>query len=79
MYAVKCNPNIEVMRALYEAGIKHFDTASISEVALAREHFPDASCYFMHPVKGRAAIMTANQVYNINHYVIDHENELDKY
>ena len=78
MYAVKCNPNIEVMRALYEAGIKHFDTASISEVALAREHFPDASCYFMHPVKGRAAIMTANQVYNINHYVIDHENELDK-
>jgi ornithine decarboxylase len=32
----------------------------------------------MHPVKSRAAIMTSHQVYSVDHYVIDHENELNK-
>jgi len=78
MYAVKCNPHLEVLQALYDAGIRHFDTASLEEVALIREHFPQADCYFMHPVKSRAAIMTASQVYSVDHFVVDHENELNK-
>jgi ornithine decarboxylase len=78
MYAVKCNPHLAVLQALYEAGIRHFDTASLAEIALVREHLPQADCYFMHPVKPRAAIMTAHQVYGVDHFVIDHENELDK-
>ena len=78
MYAVKCNPHLAVLQALYEAGIRHFDTASLTEIALVREHLPQADCYFMHPVKPRAAIMTAHKVYGVDHFVIDHENELDK-
>ncbi len=78
MYAVKCNPHLEVLQALYEAGIRHFDTASLAEIALVREHLPQADCYFMHPVKPRAAIMTAHKVYGVDHFVLDHENELDK-
>ncbi|MCP4333289.1 MAG: type III PLP-dependent enzyme [Gammaproteobacteria bacterium] len=78
MYAVKCNPHLVVLKALYEAGIRHFDTASLEEIALVREHLPQADCYFMHPVKSRAAIRTAQQVYNVDHFVIDHEKELDK-
>jgi ornithine decarboxylase len=78
MYAVKCNPHLVVLKALYEAGIRHFDTASLAEIALVREHLPQADCYFMHPVKSRAAIQTAHQVYNVDHFVIDHEKELDK-
>ena len=78
MYAVKCNPHLAVLQALYEAGIRHFDTASLAEIALVREHLPQADCYFMHPVKPRAAIMTAQQVYNVDHFVIDHEKELNK-
>ncbi|MCH7880687.1 MAG: type III PLP-dependent enzyme [Proteobacteria bacterium] len=78
LYAVKCNPHLEVLRALYEAGIRHFDTASLVEIALVREHFPQADCYFMHPVKARAAISTAHQVYSVDHYVIDHVKELEK-
>jgi ornithine decarboxylase len=78
MYAVKCNPHLAVLKALYEAGIRHFDTASLAEIALIREHFPQADCYFMHPVKPRAAIRTAHDVYSVDHYVIDHEKELDK-
>jgi ornithine decarboxylase len=78
MYAVKCNPHLVVLKALYEAGIRHFDTASLAEIALVREHLPQADCYFMHPVKSRASILTAQQVYNVDHYVIDHEKELAK-
>ena len=78
MYAVKCNPHLVVLQALYDAGIRHFDTASLEEIALIREHFPQADCYFMHPVKPRAAIMTSSQVYNVDHFVVDHENELNK-
>ncbi|MFK8021287.1 MAG: type III PLP-dependent enzyme [Pseudomonadales bacterium] len=78
LYAVKCNPNLEVMRLLHEAGIRHFDTASPREIALVRENFKDADCYYMHPVKGRAAIQLAHEVYRVDHYVIDHISELEK-
>ncbi len=78
MYAVKCNPHLAVLGALYDAGIRHFDTASLAEIALVREHLPQADCYFMHPVKARASIMTAQQVYSVDHFVIDHEKELQK-
>ena len=76
MYAVKCNPHLTVLNALYEAGIRHFDTASLAEIALVREHLPQADCYFMHPVKSRASILTAHEVYKVDHFVIDHEKEL---
>src|SRR3546814_7527270 len=35
LYAVKCNPHPLVLDSLYKAGIRHFDTASLPEVALA--------------------------------------------
>jgi ornithine decarboxylase len=78
MYAVKCNPHLTVLQALYDAGIRHFDTASLQEIALVREHLPQADCYFMHPVKARASIKTAQEVYGVDHFVLDHENELEK-
>jgi len=78
LYAVKCNPNLTVLKTMYEAGIRHFDTASLAEIADVREHLPQADCYFMHPVKARAAIQTAHQVYGVDHYVIDHPKELQK-
>jgi ornithine decarboxylase len=78
LYAVKCNPHPDVLRALYGAGIRHFDTASLPEIAQVRESFPDAACYFMHPVKGRAVINTSARVYEIDTYVVDHRDELEK-
>lgn len=78
LYAVKCNPHLEIIRTLYKAGIRHFDTASLAEIALIREHFPNADCYFMHPVKSRAALRTASSVYGVDHFVIDHHKELEK-
>ncbi len=78
LYAVKCNPHPMVLRALYDAGIRHFDTASLPEIALVSETFPDAHAYFMHPIKGRAVIRSAYTVYGVRHYVVDHPDELRK-
>jgi ornithine decarboxylase len=78
LYAIKCNPHPAVVRILYEAGIRHFDTASLPEIAQVRETFPDAGAYFMHPVKGRAVIQTSLRVYNVDTFVVDHMDELTK-
>ena len=78
LYAIKCNPHPTVLQALYDAGIRHFDTASLTEVATIRENFADADAYFMHPVKARASILSAHDVYRVDHWVIDHEDELKK-
>jgi ornithine decarboxylase len=78
LYAVKCNPHQRVISALYRAGIRHFDTASLPEIAQISETYPDAKTYFMHPVKSRATIKSAYQVYGVRHFVVDHVNELDK-
>ena len=78
MYAVKCNPHPVVLHHLFESGIRHFDTASLPEIAAVREGLPGAGAYFMHPVKSRAALLSAARVYDVRHYVIDHEDELAK-
>lgn len=78
LYAVKSNPMPHMLHELHDAGINHFDTASIAEIALVSRLIPDAHCYFMHPVKARTAIRDAHQEYGVRHYVIDHEEELQK-
>lgn len=78
LYAVKCNPDPHVLRSLYEAGIRHFDTASLPEIAKINELFADAHCYFNHPVKSRGALESASDVYGLADYVVDHMAELDK-
>lgn len=78
LYAVKCNPHPMVLDVLYKAGIRHFDTASLPEIAQICETYDDAHAYFMHPVKGRAVIQSAYTVYGIRHFVVDHQSELEK-
>ena len=78
LYAVKCNPHPIVLRNLYQGGIRHFDTASMQEIALVSQMFPDARCYFNHPVKSRAAIEAAYQVHGVHDFVVDHVSELAK-
>ncbi|MGF1608510.1 MAG: type III PLP-dependent enzyme [Kiloniellales bacterium] len=78
LYAVKCNPHPMVLDALYRAGVRHFDTASLPEIAQIAETYGDAHAYFMHPVKGRAVIRSAYSIYGVRYFVVDHESELDK-
>ncbi|HTJ89763.1 MAG TPA: type III PLP-dependent enzyme [Acidocella sp.] len=78
LYAVKCNPEPAVLRAVWAGGVRHFDCASISEVTLVRHLFPDAAIHFMHPVKGRTAIREAWLVNDVRDFVLDSEAELQK-
>lgn len=78
LYAVKCNPEPLVIDTLYEAGIRHFDTASLPEIAQIAETYPEAHTYFMHPVKSRAVIKAAHAVFGVRHFVVDHPDELEK-
>lgn len=78
LYAVKCNPEPRVLRALWAGGVRHFDCASPAEITLVRQMFPDASIHYMHPVKGRAAIRDAWHLHGVCDYVIDSEAELVK-
>src|SRR5262249_33271604 len=63
MYAVKTNPDENIIRALASAGMKNFDAASIDEIRLVRRIAPKARILFMHPVKAPEAIREAYTVY----------------
>ncbi len=78
LYAVKANPEPAVLHELYAAGVRHFDTASLGEIALVRGLFADAQCYFMAPSKLVGAAETAYRDYGVRHYVADHESEVDR-
>jgi ornithine decarboxylase len=78
LYAVKCNPEPKVLRALWAGGIRHFDCASAGEVRLVRQLFPDARIHFMHPIKSRAAIREAWEWHGVRDFVLDSAAELSK-
>ena len=52
LYAVKCNPEPRVLRALWAGGVRHFDCASLAEVALVRELLPHGRGPFHAPGQG---------------------------
>lgn len=78
LYAVKCNDDARVLRALHAGGIRHFDTASLAEVATVAASCPDAVCHYMHPVKSREAVATAYAEFGVRCFALDHPDELRK-
>jgi ornithine decarboxylase len=78
MYAVKCNPDPIVLRCLWDGGVRHFDCASLAEVALVRGMFPTAGIHFMHPIKSRPAIADSYAVHGVRDFVLDSAVELQK-
>ena len=76
MYAVKANHARPVLDHLYAAGIKHFDVASLAEVQLIRERFPNAKLSFMAPVRIRGAAGEAFRKHGVRDFALDSEDEL---
>jgi ornithine decarboxylase len=75
-YAYKANSSVFLIGALYGAGIRHFDVASLPEIEDAAT-IPDAHLHFMHPVKSRHAIRRAYDL-GVRSFSLDGEDELDK-
>src|SRR5437764_76715 len=78
LYAVKENPSPDLLRILWDAGITHYDVASIGEVRLVRETLPEAVQCFMHPVKAEEVIAEAYFVHGVRTFSLDTVEELDK-
>ena len=78
LYAVKCNPDPAVLRALWAGGVRHFDCASPNEVHLVRQMFPGADIHFMHPIKARGAIREAWAYNGVRDFALDSADELTK-
>ena len=78
LYAVKCNPDPAVLRALWDGGVRHFDCASLPEIRLVRDMFPAAVIHFMHPIKARGAIREAWERHEVRNFVLDSADELAK-
>lgn len=77
-YAVKANPNRDVLKILLENGINSFDVASIAEAKAIRDFSNHANLYFMHPIKTRSAISQAYHEYGIRSFSLDSFAELQK-
>jgi len=78
LYAVKTNPNEEVLKNVISNGIENFDAASINEILLIKNLKPDAHIYFMHTVKSRNDITEAYFNLGIRDFALDTKDELVK-
>jgi ornithine decarboxylase len=75
LYAVKANDHPAVIRLINEAGVTHFDCASVPEIERVRSVCPEATACFMVPVRLRGAAREA-QDYGVRHFMIDHPSGL---
>jgi ornithine decarboxylase len=77
LYAVKANDSPAVLNTLVDAGIRHFDVASLSELRTMAK-FPGAIMHVMHPVKPRRLIAEAYHEFGVRTFALDSEAELEK-
>ncbi|MEW6596195.1 MAG: type III PLP-dependent enzyme [Pseudomonadota bacterium] len=77
-YAVKANPHEAVLKALWYAGVRNYDVASIGEIEHVAAHLPRAGMAFMNPVKPRSAIARAYFDFGVRTFALDAEWELAK-
>jgi ornithine decarboxylase len=78
LYAVKANPSPDLLRILWNAGVTHYDVASIGEIRLVHESLPEAVLCFMHPVKAEEAIAEAYFMHGVRTFSLDTLDELNK-
>lgn len=77
LYAVKANPSPLIIRALYAAGIRHFDVSSLAEITLF-SGYSDVRIYCMNPVKHAEHIRSAYFDFGVRDFALDTMDELNK-
>ena len=78
LYAIKANDDPILLKLLIAQGIRSFDVASLYEVELMHEICPDATLFFMNPVKYSSAIHKAYHQFGVRNFSLDSEQELHK-
>jgi ornithine decarboxylase len=77
-FAVKSNPSREVVIALDDAGLTHWDVASVQEMALVHSVQPTAHFHYHNPVKSRSEINNAYSKYGCRRFAVDAREEVAK-
>ncbi len=77
LYAVKANSSPVIIDALRDAGIRHFDVASVTELRTIGA-LPGTTMHVMHPVKSRRFIAEAYYDFGVRTFALDSEAELEK-
>ena len=77
-YAVKCNPASEVLAVLAASGVKHWDVASVYEMAAVKAVARRAVFHYHNPVKSRREIAEAYEAYGCRRFAVDAREELAK-
>ena len=78
LYAVKANPHPAILDAIYGAGVRWYDVASLPEIEMIAGRYSDATIAYLHPVKSRAAIARAYSEFGVRIFALDTEEELEK-
>ena len=77
-FAVKSNPSREVVKTLAEAGLAHWDVASVHEMALVRSISDHAHFHYHNPVKSRREISDAYHIHGCRRFAVDAREEVKK-
>ena len=76
-YAVKANPDLDVLRCLSQNGVSIFDVASPAEIEIVRGIFPEAKLNYHNPVRSTQEIAQAKS-HGIASWSVDALSELGK-
>ncbi len=76
-YAVKANPDDQVISQLWAGGLHGFDVASPAEIALISRLCPGAPMHYNNPVRSRAEV-AAGIAAGVMSWSVDDMGELDK-
>ena len=71
LFAIKANNEPVVIDALYDAGIRDFDCASLTEIEQVASRYADAKCYFMSPVRLPGDARAAFAQHGVRHFMVD--------
>jgi len=77
-YAVKSNPAAEVLQALSDSGVDHWDVASVQEMEGVARIGRKAVFHYHNPVKSRAEIRDAYVKHGCRRFAVDCREELRK-
>lgn len=77
-YAVKANPDEQVITELAAAGIRVFDVASTAEMEMVAQACSSAEFHYHNPVKSRGEIATAWHAFGCRRFAADSTEEISK-
>ena len=78
LYAVKACAEPVVIKLLIDAGVRHFDCASLTEIEIVKAVDASVTCYFMVPVLLRGEASKAQELYGVRHFVVDHVSAIER-